>query len=553
MEENSQRHLQNTDIFRWSLTGTTKIFPLDYSLEELSRELGKDSNTIRKYLRSPQALDGILEEILYPPNYQDKLGKNPTPIPVETFRFLSAFFKTVFSKTDNTFHNIFRENHCSSHPGKERQQFLLELYKELRDSLLNGETTDDIFCRHALFSSICFQRFSIDDIWKNNIDFRYQQLRKLSRNVSPQGQLQVLEKMLYALDDGILILKRMSATKHKTALPFRENLKDMIQALLFNRKATQEEKSDLAFYEIENILISDNITMQEAFKKLGAPILQKDKADFQKQVRKAYLVNLTQKVGVSEFEQEYSKLQKYLLTSQNVDETWIDEQILTQGKQICQSIIERCTYKFSCPQEEKYLDYNSALIRHIISKYLTSEIKKIEEYIEHTFRAVAAFMTYMDYKTYEMTAYYTAMYQRSSLICETKQPSGHVDIYRKKAFDMVDECNKIWTFIVGGSTALFDKETLHIDQVEDLYQKIIEGTKYFDLKLPAESLSHYQGLINRYTEFIDNLDNQIPPAPIIEFSAYIHQKLLYRALQKCIETASDPIKKDIATYFANQV
>lgn len=84
--------MQNSSnkTFSYIPNGTSKIFPIDYSLRELAKKWGKDQRTVKKYLFK----NGFLQKPLLDLTVKlDKAYQKESPLPLEAEPFLKYFLK----------------------------------------------------------------------------------------------------------------------------------------------------------------------------------------------------------------------------------------------------------------------------------------------------------------------------------------------------------------------------------------------------------------------------------------------------------------------------
>lgn len=303
--------------FKYSYNGNkTKVFPIDYTLEEFSARSNVDQRTLqRTVLRSPLFQTTLLQ-LLKSGKETKKKGKDlePSwadkyPLPLESQLFLEEL--TNLAKNNETYRQILLQKAWRS--PKNEQKFMDQLFSELKSIISDESSTDEIvFYQHVLLNDETFEEFILNDLWKTQLDFRIKRLKECAREAPLDIQAQALSTCFHAIDTAAFHLTFYKKTSSQKT--YQQCLKGLLQDLLSARKQLKEtadsKQSYYATYLVDNIAVDvDNMNMEQAFSMLEQ---QKGSKDLLEKARDAYWKHIAKNRENSLFEEGYIPLQKYL-------------------------------------------------------------------------------------------------------------------------------------------------------------------------------------------------------------------------------------------------
>lgn len=385
--------------FRWNNEGYTKTFPIDYTLEELTKELTnvsrgnmdvstaddleiiaseevtkpqngsatdscankarktpKGIKKVRKFLKARFFPYKRLYNLWGPDNPRSQIDKgNSPPIPLESVPLIKCLYSL---SNDPQFQHAFQgTKHSPNQPLPEDviQEYIRRLSRDLCKNLGDDEPSDDSdFCRHMMFQNRTFKEVILDNLWDQELTLRFNRLRELARQKPSKYQIAALKNCLIAFDTAILELSAVPSRAEKKPEDDLDTLDQLMKLVLSRRKKSSDSKCDE--YIVDNCPVDASRTMKTAFYELAAIPYQHKKSKGQESpteckdlcitdVRHAYLSHLSKSVSVHKFETDYLELQKYLaLTSPDMTPKKQYDRVLERCRVICFREIMRCTY-----------------------------------------------------------------------------------------------------------------------------------------------------------------------------------------------------------------
>ena len=79
--------------FEWNDITPELLFPIDYSLNEFSREFGPDRRGFKDHVLKHNLYEDILQELVFPSDGEALASKEMPPIPLEAGLFLDCFYQ----------------------------------------------------------------------------------------------------------------------------------------------------------------------------------------------------------------------------------------------------------------------------------------------------------------------------------------------------------------------------------------------------------------------------------------------------------------------------
>lgn len=385
------------DKFRWSKSEgkSSQLFPIDYTVSEFADFLGEitqDTRKVKKIILKNSILGPVLRELLFtdingvaPPEAKDMLS----PLPLETGPFLKCFYKLA---TKPQYEKIFSGPLKVSSNDK-IQGFIDDLCKTLFTEIESESSDSPVSIRkfylHALFQNSKFVTVMLGSLWEDEIGPRFQKLRQLARQVSPEWQIRALVDCLAALDRNILNLtlqhtqeedNRMEGSVKESR---RQNdLQGLLRSLTGYRKKEYGTNS-YATYKVDNCTLPNGQTLEQAFYDLTKP--KKDPVLLEN-AQEAYLIDLEHMSNArksesakeaQKIEEKFLKVKEYLNLTSRQSEQAVAEIIQERCKMECLRQLESCLYD---PLHEQTMNpenqsYNFDLIDHLVSVYIRQQLQ----------------------------------------------------------------------------------------------------------------------------------------------------------------------------------
>lgn len=346
------------DMFEVQQDESTLVFPIDFSMRELSDVWEMDWRGIKDYLIGHPLLQKDLSA-LAPGQAKDNRFHDKGkvfPLPVELEPFLKSFYK--ISK-NASFRLPLRD---AKIPNDIMEQFLHQFCKDLVKELSVQSDNRDLdlkaFCRHVLFKNDFFNDEAIESLWENQFDRRVDQLRKLSKSLPFETQAQILQNCLLALDYNILLVE--AERKQETTKERRQEESGQIIDLLLKDllSARNESRNISGQYELPNIPVPSSSDEERPVKDLNHAfqLLRSNRNRKYKdkngcidpncllwRTRRCYVNYLAVSTGEPLFEKQYFELQDYLkLTGTVLDEGVLKRTIENRMIEECEPIIDYC-------------------------------------------------------------------------------------------------------------------------------------------------------------------------------------------------------------------
>lgn len=355
---NDHQESKSAKTFVYNMDDTSKIFPIDCSVNELQNKYGWDSRAIQDhFINSSLFKDALCQ--LYQPFEPDADKKKQfqgsqiakTPLPIEILPFMRGYFK--LRDDPNYKKALFRNYNKRKRPSVNTENLAADLsrniYREIESP--DGEESDPsgAYCRQVLFENETFASVILSDLWDEQINARITTLRSLLSDSNTDIQFRILGDCLLALDQCI---SKFSHSKHEHSdKPSSEQaVVTMLDQLLKSRKAMIKQDGRSVDYIVENIKVliresnvatETTVTLQDAFNAIKNRYRPVD-LGYLAAARKSYLQHLAES-NPSSTEEEYRKIRNYLSwVSTPVDLNQLTDQLTKWTEEWCREVAVSC-------------------------------------------------------------------------------------------------------------------------------------------------------------------------------------------------------------------
>ena len=355
---NDHQESKSAKTFVYNMDDTSKIFPIDCSVNELQNKYGWDSRAIQDhFINSSLFKDALCQ--LYQPFEPDADKKKQfqgsqiakTPLPIEILPFMRGYFK--LRDDPNYKKALFRNYNKRKRPSVNTENLAADLsrniYREIESP--DGEESDPsgAYCRQVLFENETFASVILSDLWDEQINARITTLRSLLSDSNTDIQFRILGDCLLALDQCI---SKFSHSKHEHSdKPSSEQaVVTMLDQLLKSRKAMIKQDGRSVDYIVENIKVliresnvatETTVTLHDAFNAIKNRYHPVDPS-YLAATRKSYLQHLAES-NPSSTEEEYRKIRNYLSwISTPADLNQLTDQLTEWTEDWCREVAVSC-------------------------------------------------------------------------------------------------------------------------------------------------------------------------------------------------------------------
>lgn len=335
-----QVNSQETFVYECGDSGN-KIFPIDYSLREISQG-SKDMSQ----LLSTKAFHTTLTKMVLA--HADDYSKRPEElkgspaVPVETKLFFEEILKLYRDPTCAEAKQLALndlDGRINQTPQEIIDSFIYQLFQRLCDRVSTSDSSEAAFVRHVLMDDPVFSATVLDKLWKTELQPRIDRIKDFAKGVSSDKQLMYLQWCLSILDTISFGLNydQTAPLQSKQNESDAFELQHVLEELLSERSRCKRKSNLLekqsgqiyAKYSLDNIAVGKN-SMEEVF--TDNKILQTNR----ELARAAYLKNLKSKRSMSKFEEDYLKLREYLDSSKlQIGEDTLNQAIEDRCRQVC--------------------------------------------------------------------------------------------------------------------------------------------------------------------------------------------------------------------------
>lgn len=356
--------------FPWDCGNSMKVFPIDYTLGELTQVLSAllganqaetaaggaatakhskpifNEKKIRTFLQAEYFPSTLLYQLLTKDLSTLPDNRKTPPIPLEILYIIKCLFEL---SEEDAYRREFQNASFSAHlpiPPYIIKEYLTRLCRQLcsgpADTDRKNAAPGVVFSRHIAFQNDTFKRVILEDLWVREITPRFNKLKELTRQVPLEYQIESLKDCLLTLDRNILNLSAAPRVSDGDFSLDRNVIEQLMRQALSERKWTSNKAGRIR-YMVDNYPVSGS-TMEDIFTGLQAPPGKaKVSAELLTQARDAYLSHLNQNVEAKtdeeslksrKFENDYLDICDYLgLSELDVSGESLHTYILEKSKE----------------------------------------------------------------------------------------------------------------------------------------------------------------------------------------------------------------------------
>lgn len=240
---------QKDQPFFWRETAMPQVYPIDYSIHELAKELSKPSEDQGASSKEslPRLDHKIKEHLVCNPLLKDTLEQctlgdiqtefKKYPLPLEAIVFLKCFFSM---RTDDQYKSLFRVYNKREKPNVDLAQFTADFCKQLYTQLIPSKSGDDKlavqYCRRILFQNPVFTKHVQSALWDEQVLPRMKLLQHLAEKTGAAMKIDALSSCLLALDQCVALFSNSSEGAEPTPSSGEQEICHMLQKLLSSRE-----------------------------------------------------------------------------------------------------------------------------------------------------------------------------------------------------------------------------------------------------------------------------------------------------------------------------
>lgn len=495
------------------------IFPIDYTLREYAKEFKRNPRTFRNRVLGNILFRDILMSLAVPTdgigfpsnngqsNEENSCSNSMPPIPLETIPFLKCFCQLAQNK-DKGYHKTFFL--ADPRRAKDIENFWVDFCNSLFEQTILWKDSEEqdlnVFCCHILFQNEKFTSALLSPLWEQEVLPRLKKIQELAKQVDFGHQIHALKDCLISLDRVSLALQSVihnsanekSTSKLDRAAP--EDLQKILASFLSNRQACKRVDDGSVRYNLPNLDVASNKTLEQAFEDLGCRRRQQtDKLrNLLTKAREAYLRHLAEKVRSDELccrEQQYIGLWKYLRASSSQTMENIETRIYERCQHYCQQIINFYTYSPDNPPKPVSSAMPLSYIDELLDFLIDDHIHQALSCFQDTFLLITF------YNTCQTAGSLYSCYDCAESILEGNHDSTHIEPEKHQAHfpsvqDMPQEhlhlplfiktiilpqqvgfinfFQKAWEFIYETESLLFKEGKYNLQYFDDTVSRLLE-------------------------------------------------------------------------------
>jgi len=477
--------------FSYTLTGNL-IFPFDFSQNQFSKLCESNPYQVRTRITNTPWFQQYHYALHSRADFHDETARkrvndrsDAITITTEVFPFLSHFMREA-----SRLANAHRDDNDDGVRLKE--DFFLSLDHHLQEA---GEK--EAYCARILYQDPDFSRVVMSNLWKRELDKRFQLLCSLAEQASSSMQAQYLVECSARLDEVITDLEEALQTDpHTPEQPSSLNDKfaDILLSLNQHRKPMSSDKETpllIKSYCVPNLSIFEQGESYSFFDLF--PYLATHNSDpaLHQRCRERYLQYLIDQTDASEFELLYKDYLDYAKAIvRDLPGDTLQALIEKRCKQYYRALIEHINYSdFQMPEtpDSEFTQY----------KALTNLIERM---IQRHFLSIETFLRPVT----DEIQYYNALYDMISREWErigdsfSGSPSLYSDAFKyshketgtaERAEYLHSLLRSLWEAspVKGTQTASFPDKLNSTDEdvaswAESLYPEYATALRWFDLK-----------------------------------------------------------------------
>lgn len=528
---------QHLETFEWLGDRRSKIFPIDYTMQELATKLDPAGRDRASTIPLKKAVTNAnLLTMLQGFQLSDHSNSDSFPVPLEAAPLFACL---VELSEDERYRKQFAQSFSGS-PDLQTEfidKLCLKLYKETETSESSAtKYIDSAFAHQTLFQNPRFLEALIAQLWEHEITERFDELQLLAKKRQLGSQLSIFVDCLTSLDRCILELKAQPHTIAKEEgqdgkeLP---ELKQILRQLLSARNPDAD--SNVRAYRVKDIEVGSQ-RMSEVFYQLQRQPAKPDLLDL---ARRRYLEDISDGLKnqvdmeaqqAQQTKRLYDDLLRYLqVTSSSISKpellTIIEERCIYQ----CGLVIDYCI--FDASKKRPFLfpaqDYTTTLLDRLIQETMNRKLNLFQETIQLMtyYSAVASGSWQQRQYCIVRLEQYLKPEGETSEISISKAIDEPMEVhtteqnpYYNEIFNFLSFFNRAWGFLHNtNETAvkIFDKENRFFVNLESLANELfsigsIAATKFDRGNLMFSSLDETRALLRCYETYIHNLELVYP-------------------------------------------
>lgn len=583
--------MENMDkTFLWDDPITSRIYPIDYTPEEIAHKFGQDDRTFSERVLKNPLFKGILLKLSPPENSMAKPSENGPPIPLEAVSFLDCFYQLA-RQVPSGYHSQFLL--YKSEPPKKMQafwsDFCFELYKRTVPPQDPSEPDPEAFCRHILFKNEQFVSALLTPIWEKEIQKRFDEIKALANQIGLQPQIGALRDCLMSLDRIILNLKLQvqsrSATEssHVKSPVTTESLQTLLKSLLSIRMNGKKDKGSRVVYEVLESTLSDNTSLERAFNNIvRGQNMSNESKRLLPMARQAYLWRLAKEVETPEtleLENQYIGLYNYLTSSSSYKPEELDGKIRDSCSRYCRYIIDNNTYSLDSedapPPHPSPYPYKNDLLDNLIYLSFNQTLNYFQEIFQSiAFHNACRYSAHFSQEYLQRYLYSLEPFIKSnesseadsndifseidsiinnSLIIPSAVPRDINPFYRDLT-EFYPYFQKAFQFITGEEILLFEQDTYKLIAPNKIASVLWEygkvAAEFFSReKLSFESADEARHVLDICDQIVSNPEDLFPPVLFHKSICRILNVLLILILKKAVDDSVPMLSKYVKSLF----
>lgn len=575
------RDEQPNHVFEWMLDGTSKVFPIDYSVNELAKEMRQDNRAVKSHIvQSPLLKDALYQGLRIAPEDEDseQRGIKKSPLPLEAMTFLKCFFEM---REKPEYRALFRTYDKRSRPAVDMERFVVdlctEMYAQVFPPKCGSEQDTEAYCRHVLFDDDVFNKVVLNKLWSDQITPRIETLQSLAEKAPPDVQLEALGNCLLSLDQCIAMFTGELETHNISDIAREQAVRNMLTQLLSSRAKLQDGAGT---YKIENVEIeyfddkkqcSDMIDMETAFKKINDRFHPSPKS-LMEEARRSYLTQLAGSKAASEFERQYEGVHQYLsyiVAPEAI--TGLRSRLDVWLNDWCCRVID-CCMKYEIIWKVPRLDFSEwkyigALTNRLAHIYMEKTLKLFDDtiFLVRCYRLIRIYTDWQSitnrirgkclkniakklFGNHEQLQQYCDNID-DILKAQVGNPSRQSNISYESACAFSDFLQRAWMTLNESNSKLFDDNHRIVDE-QGFTQKFWQMSRNAAKVFGKESFFDYsaqeiEGKLRLYNVIISVPQNILPFGSFLEFCIPMLDGMLLQLLQRikrdCTETVLDAV------------
>ena len=532
--------------FIWEKSGSSKMFPIDWTRQELAKKLYCSERHVgNKLLRHPLLYDTLLRLWSDDPS-KVLLDKDmQPPIPLELYPLLEC----MQQMEERPGYRQMWDNPTPS----AIQKYLIELYRMLYDNVVidKGSASDDekTVCRRALFETPSFNQMVLDKVWEEELFPRIERLRNLATDSPFELQASILADCMLSLDRCMIMLQESvnSDDQREDNSPnMEEEFKRMIRSICAYRKPIRGANGWNRF-ELKNIMVDAEHTMGEAFEILArTPQKCSELLDC---TREQYLSDMVASGKTADFETEFSKLQAYLSITAMPTSEELGQIITERCKQHCEAIINYCRGIPNIaplpPMKDASQFYIADMIDHLAYSYMNKEFAKHNEFFQKTMVHYVAFMQIME----DLYPVVEVLSRDPSIRIVVKKEDN---LTYQKATEFFALYLSEWNALYGYDATFADASTYRFIDTDLMWRRGCDAALFFN-----KSNLYFDGVRASFNQCIESLqqileNHDIPYSPhlVPTIAGSLSMGLVLQILQDIVKKASALILHSLCETFS---